>query len=125
MASFDSSGVEISYVVEGRGPPIVLVHGFASNLQGNWRATGVIEGLMNAGRQAVALDCRGHGRSAKPHDPQAYKGTAMADDVIALMDHLGLAQADLMGYSMGALIASSLLVRKPERFQLCSSALPP
>lgn len=116
MPSFDSSGVEINFVVEGRGPPIVLVHGFASSLQGNWRATGVIESLTKAGRQAVALDCRGHGRSAKPHDPQAYEGTVMADDVIALMDHLGLAQADLMGYSMGALIASSLLVRKPERF---------
>jgi pimeloyl-ACP methyl ester carboxylesterase len=116
MASFDSSGVEINYVVQGRGRPIVLVHGFASSLQGNGRATGVMDSLTSSGRQAVALDCRGHGRSAKPHDPTAYEGTAMADDVIALMDHLGLVRPDLMGYSMGALIASSLLVRKPERF---------
>jgi pimeloyl-ACP methyl ester carboxylesterase len=108
--------VEINYVVEGRGPPIVLVHGFASSLQGNWRATGVMDSVTSSGRQAVALDCRGHGRSGKPHDPQAYESTAMADDVIALMDHLVLAQADLMGYSMGALIASSLLVHNPERF---------
>jgi pimeloyl-ACP methyl ester carboxylesterase len=80
MSSFDSSGVEINYVVEGGGAPVVLVHGFASSLQGNWKDTGVIPALVAAGRQAVALDCRGHGRSGKPHDPTAYAGTAMAGD---------------------------------------------
>jgi pimeloyl-ACP methyl ester carboxylesterase len=116
MSSFDSGGVEINYIVEGDGPPVVLVHGFASSLQGNWRATGVIPALVAAGRKAVALDCRGHGRSGKPHDPEAYGGTKMPDDVIALMDHLGIGRADLIGYSMGGFIAASLMVRRPERF---------
>lgn len=117
MPSFDSSGVEINYVVEGAGPTIVLVHGFASSLQGNWRAPGIIDALTAAGRRVVALDCRGHGESGKPHDPRAYDGTAMADDVIALMDHLQIEEVDLMGYSMGGIIAASLLVRRPERFR--------
>jgi pimeloyl-ACP methyl ester carboxylesterase len=116
MPSFDSAGVLINYVVEGEGPPAVLVHGFASSLQGNWRATGVIDALVGAGRKAVALDCRGHGRSGKPHDPAAYAGTAMADDVTALMDFLGMGRADLVGYSMGGFIAASLMTRRPERF---------
>ncbi len=117
MPEFDSGGVTINYVDEGGGPPIVLVHGFASSLQGNWRAPGVFDALLAAGRRVVALDCRGHGRSGKPHDPEAYGGTIMADDVIALMDHLGIATADLMGYSMGGFITASLLVRRPERFR--------
>jgi pimeloyl-ACP methyl ester carboxylesterase len=116
MPVFDSSGVEINYIVEGEGPPIVLVHGFASSLHGNWRATGVLGALIGAGRKVIALDCRGHGRSGKPHDPKAYEGTAMPDDVVALMDHLGVGRADLMGYSMGGFIAASLMVRRPERF---------
>lgn len=116
MPSFRSSGVEINYITEGAGPPVILVHGFASSLHGNWRATGVVDALVGAGRQAVALDCRGHGRSEKPHDPEAYAGTAMADDVTALMDHMGIARADLIGYSMGGFIAASLMVREPERF---------
>jgi pimeloyl-ACP methyl ester carboxylesterase len=65
----------------------------------------------------VALDCRGHGESGKPLDPEAYGGTKMADDVIALMDHLGINVADLMGYSMGGMLSASLLVRRPERFR--------
>jgi len=65
----------------------------------------------------VALDCRGHGRSGKPYDPAAYEGTAMADDVIALMDHVGLDRPDLVGYSMGGFISLSLVARKPERFR--------
>ena len=117
MPSFDSNGVKINYLVEGTGRPIVLVHGFASNLHGNWRAPGVVAALVADGRQVVALDCRGHGRSDTPHDPQAYAGTKMADDVVALMDHLGLEQADLMGYSMGGFISSSLLTEHPERFR--------
>jgi len=116
MPSFNSSGVEINYVVEGQGPPVVLVHGFTSDIAGNWRATGILGVLIAAGRRVVALDCRGHGLSGKPYDPAAYEGTAMADDVIALMDHIGLHQADLMGYSMGGFISMSLLGRHQGRF---------
>jgi len=117
MATFDSGGVDINYLDEGAGPPVVLVHGFASSLQGNWRGPGIIDALTAAGRRAVALDCRGHGRSGKPHDPAAYDGTQMADDVTALMDHLGIDRADLVGYSMGAILSASLLVRRPERLR--------
>ena len=116
MPTVNSSGVTISYVAEGGGPPVVLVHGFASSVQGNWRAPGIIEALVAAGRRVVALDCRGHGESGKPHDPEAYGGTAMADDVIAVMEHEGIERADLVGYSMGGFIAASLVVRHPERF---------
>ena len=77
----------------------------------------MIDALTPAGRQVIALDCRGHDRSGKPHDPIAYEGTRMADDAIALMDHLRIDEADLMGYSMGGFIAMSLLVRHPTRFR--------
>ncbi len=116
MPTFESNGVAINYAVDGDGPPIVLVHGFASSLDGNWRAPGIIDALTAAGRRVIALDCRGHGKSGKPHDPEAYAGNAMADDVIALMDHLGIARTDLVGYSMGGIISAGLLVRHPERF---------
>ena len=116
MPTLDSAGVAINYIVEGSGPPIVLVHGFASSVRGNWRATGMIDALVADGRQVVALDCRGHGESGRPHDAEAYSGTRMPDDVIAVMDHAGMDRADLMGYSMGGFIAASLLVLRPERF---------
>ncbi|MCL4241634.1 MAG: alpha/beta fold hydrolase, partial [Dehalococcoidia bacterium] len=77
MPEFSSDGVSINYIDEGQGPPIVLVHGFASSLHGNWRATGIADALVTSGRRVVALDCRGHGRSGKPHDPEAYGGTKM------------------------------------------------
>jgi len=117
MPAFEVDGVAINYIDEGAGPPIVLVHGFASSLHGNWRAPGWIDALTGAGRRVVALDCRGHGRSGKPHDPAAYAGARMPDDVVALMDHLGIERADLMGYSMGGYISATLLTRYPQRFQ--------
>jgi pimeloyl-ACP methyl ester carboxylesterase len=117
MASFDSSGVQIHYVDEGTGSPVVLVHGLTSNLDKNWRRPGTIDALLAAGMRVVALDCRGHGESEKPHEPSAYGGTTMGDDVIALMDHLGIDVTDLVGYSMGGIIATSLLTRRPERFR--------
>lgn len=116
MANFESAGAKIHYIDEGAGPPILLVHGFASNLEGNWRATGVIAALVRSGRRVIALDCRGHGKSDKPHDPKAYGVKTMANDAIALLDHLGIAKVDLMGYSMGGYIATSLIVDHPERF---------
>jgi len=117
MPAFDSSGVQINYIDEGSGPPVVLVHGFAASIQNNWRAPGIIDMLVQSGRRVVALDCRGHGQSGKPHDPQAYADNAMANDVIALMDHLDIQQADLMGYSMGGFISATLMTTHPERFR--------
>jgi pimeloyl-ACP methyl ester carboxylesterase len=117
MPQFDSSGVSINYIDEGSGPPVVLVHGFASDLHGNWRAPGIVDALVQSSRRVIALDCRGHGRSGKPHEPEAYANNAMETDVIALMDHLGIDVADLAGYSMGGFISSGLIVNHPERFR--------
>jgi pimeloyl-ACP methyl ester carboxylesterase len=116
VPSFDSDDVKIAYQVEGEGPPIVLVHGFAASVGMNWKVTGWVKTLTRDGRRVVALDCRGHGRSGKPRDPDAYAGEQMPADVIRLMDHLGVERADLMGYSMGGLISSYLLVHHSERF---------
>ena len=99
----------------GEGKPLVLVHGFASSLNGNWVRTGWIETLTPI-RQVVALDCRGHGLSGKPHDPEAYTGHEMEDDVVRLMDLLDIERADLFGYSMGARISLRLMLTHPERF---------
>ena len=117
MPSLNVNGCAINYIVEGTGDPVMLIHGFASSLHGNWRATGVIDAIVKAGRQAIAIDCRGHGRSGKPHDPDAYAGTAMADDAVAVLDHLGIDKADLAGYSMGGFLSATLLANRPERWR--------
>src|SRR5919109_4742115 len=104
MATVVSAGVPIHYEISGAGRPMVLVHGFASSAQQNWNATGWIDFLVALERQVIALDCRGHGQSGKPYDPAAYAGSAMPDDVIAVMDALGIQSAEIMGYSMGGWI---------------------
>lgn len=116
VSSFDSDGVPIRYEVFSRGKPIILVHGWGSSIEGNWVSTGWVEALRPI-RQVVALDCRGHGLSGKPHAAQAYSGHAMVDDVIRLMEHLGIEKADLFGYSMGAAISLRLLLSHPDRFE--------
>ena len=122
MPLLDVNGVAINYIDEGTGPVVVLVHGFAASLRSNWQAPGIIDAIVRSGRRVVALDCRGHGRSGKPLDPRAYEGTKISDDVIALMDHLGVDKADLVGYSMGGMLSASLLVRHPERFRTVTLA---
>ena len=117
MPSLDVNGCPINYLVAGTGAPVMLIHGFASSLQGNWRAPGVIDAIVAAGRQVIAIDCRGHGRSGKPHDPAAYAGSAMADDAVAVLDHLRIDKADLAGYSMGGFLSATLLVNRPERWR--------
>src|ERR1051326_9082717 len=115
MPAFHHGSVEIAYLDEGEGEPIVLVHGFASTKEVNWVQPGWVSVLNRAGRRAVALDNRGHGASSKLHDPAAYHSAAMADDVRALLDHLKIERADVMGYSMGARITAFLAVKHPER----------
>jgi len=117
MPSLNVNGCPINYIVEGSGAPVMLIHGFASNLQGNWRAPGTVDAIVKAGRQVIAIDCRGHGRSGKPHDPDAYAGSAMADDAVAVLDHLHIDKADLAGYSMGGFLSTTLLVNRPERWR--------
>ncbi len=90
------------------GPPVLLHHGFVADHTSNWVRTGFVGALVAAGRDVVALDARGHGRSDKPHSPSSYGEHRMAQDLSMLADVLGLEQFDLVGYSMGAVV--SLLV---------------
>jgi pimeloyl-ACP methyl ester carboxylesterase len=112
---FTSGDAEIAYLEAGQGAPIVLVHGFASTKETNWLAPGWIDTLTRAGYRTIALDDRGHGASTKLYDPARYHSAVMAEDVRALMDHLGVPRADLMGYSMGARIVAFLALAHPER----------
>jgi pimeloyl-ACP methyl ester carboxylesterase len=115
MQRFRHDDVELAYLDEGEGEPIVLVHGFASTAATNWVHPGWVTTLRNDRRRVIALDNRGHGASAKLYDPAAYHSAIMAEDVRALLDHLDLARADVMGYSMGARIAAYLALEHPQR----------
>lgn len=115
MQSFDSDGVRISYLDEGEGEPILLIHGFASNVAANWIDPQWVRTLTQAGRRVIALDNRGHGESDKLYEPERYGAPEMAEDARRLLDHLGIERADVLGYSMGARIAAFLAFAHPER----------
>jgi pimeloyl-ACP methyl ester carboxylesterase len=115
MQTFRHDDVEIAFLDEGEGEPIVLVHGFASNAAVNWVHPGWFTTLKGAGRRVIALDNRGHGASSKLYDPAAYHSSRMAEDVGALLDHLAIGRADVMGYSMGARITAYLALQATER----------
>jgi len=117
MPSFRHGPADIAYLDEGEGEPIVLVHGFASNKDVNWVAPGWVTTLTRAGRRAVALDNRGHGASSKLYDPADYDRAVMAEDVRALLDHLRIDRADVMGYSMGARITANLALAHGDRLR--------
>jgi len=116
---FDSDGIRLHYEVNGpdHGTPIVAVHGFASDYRLNWVGTRWQETLTSAGFRVIGLDCRGHGHSDKPHDEAAYAVEKMAGDVIRLLDHLDVAQAAYIGYSMGGRIGLEVVLDFPDRVQ--------
>ncbi len=114
-----SDGLTLSY--DDNAPAdyeraILVVHGFASNRDEGWKRTGWYSAFERRRFRCIALDQRGHGQSAKPHDPQAYLRENLARDVVELIDHLGINRVDLFGYSMGARVASAAALRAPERF---------
>ena len=120
MQQFSSNGVRIAYIdapARGadRGEPILLIHGFASSAGINWLNPRWVDVLADAGRRVIAFDNRGHGQSDKLYAPEAYDSTVMAEDAVNLLDHLEIARADVMGYSMGARIGAYLALDHPDR----------
>jgi pimeloyl-ACP methyl ester carboxylesterase len=111
--TFNSAGTKIHYTVDGKGEPVILIHGYAASIAANWGAPGIIKGLADS-YQVIAIDNRGHGQSDKPHEAADY-GIKMIDDVIRLMDHLKIKKAHIVGYSMGGFITEVLLTEHPNR----------
>lgn len=118
MPMFEADDGVSLYYQEWDGDPglplVVLHHGFIADHRTNWVGPGVVDALVSAGRRVAALDARGHGRSDKPHDPARYGEARMARDLVALVDQLvGPADYDLVGYSMGAVVALITATRDP------------
>jgi pimeloyl-ACP methyl ester carboxylesterase len=111
--SFDSNGVKISYLVQGKGEPVVLIHGWLSSAGINWTLPGTVA-LLAKDYQVIALDVRGHGMSDKPTKVEAY-GPELVEDVVRLLDHLKIKKAHIVGYSMGGIIAAKFVARHPDR----------
>ena len=110
---FDSNGVKIRYIVAGSGEPIILIHPFAASAE-IWEP--LVKDLSQ-NYQLIAMDCRGHGKSEKPHDAKQY-GIEMVNDVVRLMDHLGIKKSIIIGYSMGGSIGMKMLTEHPDRIRL-------
>ena len=117
MPSFHNGAAEIAYLDEGEGDPILLVHGFASSKNVNWVYPTWVSELKKNGRRVIAFDNRGHGDSGKLYDAGAYEIATMAGDISALMDHLNIERADVMGYSLGSRMTAVLALREPQRLR--------
>ena len=114
MPYANNQGIRIHYHVEGDGPPLVIQHGFTDSME-TWYECGYVETLKNDYR-VILIDARGHGGSDKPHDPEAYDRKLMAEDVVAVLDHLNVGKAHFFGYSMGGGIGFGVAKYRPEMF---------
>ena len=110
-----SDGVALAFERVGEGPPVFLVHGFGSSRNQNWKSTGWYGSLAAAGFSVLAMDCRGHGESGKPHEPSFYGHDRMSEDIAQVMDAAGVKTAPVVGYSMGGFLALRLASHHPGR----------
>lgn len=117
MLHFSNEGISLAYEVHGAGQPVVMLHGAAVTFTGNFDACGWIDPLTTRGLQVIGLDFRGHGASDKPADATLHGTTALTSDVIALLDHLDIDQACLVGFSIGTTIGLHALHTHPKRFR--------
>lgn len=115
MPRVKNGDANIYYEVEGKGPPLILHHGFAGSIE-DWREFGYIESLKND-YQLILIDARGHGRSDKPHDPHAYIIENRIHDVIAVLDEIKVDMAHFFGYSYGGRLAFELALSNPKRMK--------
>jgi pimeloyl-ACP methyl ester carboxylesterase len=110
-ATAQINGLDMYYEVHGaNGEPLVLIHGAYMTIPTNW--AGLIPTLSRT-RQVIAVEMQGHGRTSDRDTPITYEG--MADDVAALLDHLGVEQAAVFGYSMGGGVAIRLALQHPDK----------
>jgi pimeloyl-ACP methyl ester carboxylesterase len=110
-----ADGIDIAYEIVGEGEPVVLIHGFGANRTITWSNTSWYQTLTRAGHRVIAIDCRGHGESGKPHQPDDYDEGRMTADIIAILAALRVPAADIIGYSMGAYLAMRLMHDAPGR----------
>jgi len=115
MPYADNEGIRIHYQTEGEGPPLVLQHWSLATME-SWYDYGYVSALKNDYR-LVLLDARGHGASDKPHRLEAYELKKRVEDIVAVLDDLGIAQAHFFGYSMGGWIGFGVARYAPERFR--------
>ena len=104
-------GVELAWHELGEGRAVVLLHGLFSDAETNWIRFGHAAEIAGRGLRVIMPDLRGHGTSARPYDPEAYPPDILVDDGLALIAHLGLAEHDLGGYSLGGRTAVRMVVR--------------
>lgn len=109
-----ADGVRIAYETAGDGPPVLLIHGFASSREQNWRTPGWYAALNDAGFGVIAMDCRGHGESDKPHEAADYDFSRLQADALAVIAAAAHGPVFLMGYSMGGFISLRVLLSAPE-----------
>ena len=104
FAGFDGAKLALHRVgpKSGSGRPLVLLHGLFSSAEMNWIKWGHAATLAETGYEVLMPDLRAHGASAAPHDPAVYPADVLARDLAALVTHLGLADYDLCGFSLGA-----------------------
>ena len=119
MPTIRSNGLWLHFEQDGdpSWPTVLLVHGFGSSADDNWLASGWVKRFRDAKRRTVRIDCRGHGRSEKPHDPAAYSRDLFAADLEEMLRYANARTVDLFGYSMGARISLHFLERKPARLR--------
>ncbi|MFK7802034.1 MAG: alpha/beta fold hydrolase [Anaerolineae bacterium] len=113
MTYVNHNGVQIHYVVEGSGEPILFLHGIAGTVD-SW---GGISAVLKDNFQCIRMDARGHGRSGKLPSVEDYKYERMASDVVAVLDDLGIEKVNYVGYSMGGLIGSAMTKYFPGRLK--------
>jgi len=110
--SFDSNGTRIAYRIDGEGEPVILIHGYTASGALNWRMPGIVR-LLQDDYRVIVPDVRGHGKTGPAADGKY--GMESVQDIIRLMDHLGIEKAHIVGYSMGGMMAIKLAVDYPDR----------